>query len=101
MPSTTNQADFEPRSLVLREDVTAARRFSLTASDRRTTDCGNATGDMPQQLRAFSLLPRLSASSCRARSRLGETVDFAGVSSKPTPGLEPGTPSLRVKCSTS
>jgi hypothetical protein len=26
---------------------------------------------------------------------------FAGVSLKPTPGFEPGTPSLRVKCSTS
>jgi hypothetical protein len=24
-----------------------------------------------------------------------------GVTPKPTPGLEPGTPSLRVKCSTS
>jgi hypothetical protein len=30
-----------------------------------------------------------------------ENPALAGLSFKPTPGLEPGTPSLRVKCSTS
>jgi magnesium-transporting ATPase (P-type) len=36
---------------------------------------------------------------CRVQER--ESLTFAELSRKPTPGLEPGTPSLRVKCSTS
>jgi hypothetical protein len=36
-----------------------------------------------------------------SRRRTQKTPRVAGPSWKPTPGFEPGTPSLRVKCSTS
>jgi hypothetical protein len=43
-----------------------------------------------------------SRQETRLREPAGRTSRFAGkYGSKPTPGLEPGTPSLRVKCSTS
>jgi hypothetical protein len=34
-------------------------------------------------------------------SSSAQTASMQGFPAKPTPGLEPGTPSLRVKCSTS
>ena len=78
---------------------------SHAASARRLRSSSRSGGVLlhPQQLRISGFhMASIETLTTSIRSPLAPETDLlAALSSEPTPGLEPGTPSLRVKCSTS